>query len=208
MTTVAILLAVASSCCAAVGAHLQYMGVRRVSFDGRLGLRGASALVRDRQWTLGLLALLATAVFQVLAISMAPLVVVQPVVVLALPLIAVLNARSTGRSMGKVAGTGVLATSVGLAAGVALAAALPRLPFAGGLATMARLAADVCADPLVVREGALEVARPSVEESALAAVEIDPAAWRRRGGPAPRRAPGAPPGGGAAARAPVDPAVR
>jgi o-succinylbenzoate synthase len=73
-----------------------------------------------------------------------------------------------------------LETSVGLAAGVALAAALPRLPFACGLATMALLEADVCADPFTVRDGALEVRRPQVTEQALAALEVDPAAWRDR----------------------------
>ena len=39
-------------------------------------------------------------------------------------------------------------TSVGLAAGVALAAALPALPYACGLATMSLLAGDVTAAPL------------------------------------------------------------
>ena len=39
-------------------------------------------------------------------------------------------------------------TSIGIAAGVALAAALPDLPFACGLGTVTLLAGDVCADPL------------------------------------------------------------
>ncbi|HUP55012.1 MAG TPA: o-succinylbenzoate synthase, partial [Methylomirabilota bacterium] len=42
-----------------------------------------------------------------------------------------------------------LETSVGIAAGVALAAALPELPYACGLATVALLAADVVADPFL-----------------------------------------------------------
>jgi O-succinylbenzoate synthase len=44
-------------------------------------------------------------------------------------------------------------TSVGLAAGVALAAALPALPYACGLATATSLAADVTSDPLVPEAG-------------------------------------------------------
>lgn len=48
-----------------------------------------------------------------------------------------------------------LDTSVGLAAGIALAAALPELPHACGLGTGALLAADVVASPLVPDDGYL-----------------------------------------------------
>jgi O-succinylbenzoate synthase len=51
-------------------------------------------------------------------------------------------------------------TSVGLAAGLALAAALDELPFACGLGTAGLLAADVVADPLVPVGGFLKVRRP------------------------------------------------
>ena len=44
-------------------------------------------------------------------------------------------------------------SSVGLAAGVALAAALPSLPYACGLATMSLLTGDVTADPLAEQAG-------------------------------------------------------
>jgi o-succinylbenzoate synthase len=71
-------------------------------------------------------------------------------------------------------------TSVGLAAGVALAAALPELPYACGLATMSLLEGDVTADPLVEAGGVLPVRRPAVDETALARWEVDPSAWRRR----------------------------
>ncbi len=50
-----------------------------------------------------------------------------------------------------------LETSVGLAAGVALAAALPELRYACGLATRALLDGDVCSDPLVPVDGFLPV---------------------------------------------------
>jgi O-succinylbenzoate synthase len=53
--------------------------------------------------------------------------------------------------------TSMLETSVGLAAGLALAAALPELPYACGLDTAVLLAADVTDDPLVARNGMLEV---------------------------------------------------
>jgi O-succinylbenzoate synthase len=71
-------------------------------------------------------------------------------------------------------------TSVGLAAGVALAAALPALPYACGLATMTLLAGDVTADPLTESHGELPVRRPAVDPGALAAWEADPEPWRRR----------------------------
>jgi O-succinylbenzoate synthase len=53
-----------------------------------------------------------------------------------------------------------LETSVGIAAGVALAAALPELPFACGLATVALFTADVTSTPLLPVDGELPVRRP------------------------------------------------
>jgi O-succinylbenzoate synthase len=63
-----------------------------------------------------------------------------------------------------------LESSVGIAAGVALAAALPELPYACGLATVQLLAADVAAEPLLPVDGALPVTRPVVDAAALAAL--------------------------------------
>jgi o-succinylbenzoate synthase len=71
-------------------------------------------------------------------------------------------------------------TSVGLAAGVALAAALPELPHACGLATMSLLAGDVTADPLAEVNGELPVRPAVVDLDALARYEVDPAGWRDR----------------------------
>jgi O-succinylbenzoate synthase len=71
-------------------------------------------------------------------------------------------------------------TSVGLAAGVALAAALPALRYACGLATMSLLAGDVTAAPLVAEDGVLPAVRPAVDTARLAAFEADPAPWRAR----------------------------
>jgi O-succinylbenzoate synthase len=51
----------------------------------------------------------------------------------------------------------MMETSVGIAAGVALAAALPELPYACGLATASMLAGDVTFDPLVPVDGTLLV---------------------------------------------------
>ena len=51
--------------------------------------------------------------------------------------------------------TSMMETSVGIAAGLALAAALPELPYACGLATLGRGEADVTSDPLVPHDGVL-----------------------------------------------------
>jgi o-succinylbenzoate synthase len=53
--------------------------------------------------------------------------------------------------------TSMMETSVGIAAGVALAAALPELPFACGLATLGSLPADVTHDPLAPVDGVIAV---------------------------------------------------
>jgi O-succinylbenzoate synthase len=72
-----------------------------------------------------------------------------------------------------------LDTSVGIAAGVALAAALPDLPYACGLATVGLMATDVTADPLTARAGLLPVrtVRPDPERLAALAAPPDRRAW-------------------------------
>ncbi|XRQ15014.1 o-succinylbenzoate synthase [Actinomadura welshii] len=71
-------------------------------------------------------------------------------------------------------------TSVGLAAGVALAAALPELPYACGLGTLSLLEGDVAADPLVPVAGEIAVRRPAVDEAALRRWEVPAGGWRER----------------------------
>jgi O-succinylbenzoate synthase len=61
-----------------------------------------------------------------------------------------------------------LDTSVGIAAGVALAAALPELPYACGLGTVGLLARDIAVHSLVAADGVLPVGPVEVDEAALA----------------------------------------
>jgi o-succinylbenzoate synthase len=74
-----------------------------------------------------------------------------------------------------------LDTSVGLSAGVALAAALPDLPYACGLGTAALLADDVTARPLLPVRGSVPVRRVAPDAESLAALAAPPrrAAWWR-----------------------------
>lgn len=76
-----------------------------------------------------------------------------------------------------------LETSVGIAAGVALAAALPDLPYACGLATVQLLTDDVAADPLLPVDGFLPVGPLAVDPEALRRLAAAPereAHWRAR----------------------------
>jgi len=76
-----------------------------------------------------------------------------------------------------------LETSLGLAAGVALAAALPTLELASGLATRALLTADVASPELVPVDGALPVGVPAVVPALLDAASATPervAWWEQR----------------------------
>ena len=63
-------------------------------------------------------------------------------------------------------------TSVGLAAGLALAASLDELPYACGLGTAGLLAADVVDDPLLPVDGMLAVRRPVPDRALLARYEV------------------------------------
>src|SRR3954468_20022526 len=74
-----------------------------------------------------------------------------------------------------------LESSVGIAAGVALAAALPELPFACGLATVALFTEDVCTSPLLPVDGFLPVRRPDPDRiDAVAADPVTDARWGAR----------------------------
>ena len=74
-----------------------------------------------------------------------------------------------------------LESSVGIAAGIALAAALPKLPYACGLATLALLDGDVTSNPFVVVDGVLAVSRPVPDRaSSVTADENTVRRWHER----------------------------
>jgi O-succinylbenzoate synthase len=72
-----------------------------------------------------------------------------------------------------------LESSVGIAAGLALAAALPEQPYAAGLATVQLLARDLVEDSLLPVDGALLVRRPEPSAGRLAAAAADPSTQAR-----------------------------
>ena len=76
-----------------------------------------------------------------------------------------------------------LDTSVGMAAGVALAAALPQLPYACGLGTVELLAGDVASDSLVATGGVVRLRSVAPDEQLLERWRATPdheAWWRQR----------------------------
>ena len=73
-----------------------------------------------------------------------------------------------------------LESSVGLAAGLALAAALPELPYACGLNTATMFTRDVTATPLVAAAGEIEVRRVDVDADGWQAPDTTAATWRAR----------------------------
>ncbi len=78
--------------------------------------------------------------------------------------------------------SGAMDSAVGLASGLAVAGALPVLPYACGLGTGALLAADLVAEPLVARNGVLDVGRIAPDAEALAVANSVSAASVRAGG--------------------------
>ena len=60
-----------------------------------------------------------------------------------------------------------LDTSVGIRAGLALAAALPHLPYACGLGTVSLFESDITTDPLVADDGAIRLRDVSADAGLL-----------------------------------------
>jgi O-succinylbenzoate synthase len=73
-----------------------------------------------------------------------------------------------------------LESSVGVSAGVALAAALPELPYACGLGTVALFERDVAREPLLPAAGFLPVRRPELAEDLPEADETTRDRWSER----------------------------
>lgn len=128
MTALAVALAVLGACGYALGAHLQHAAVHDTIGDRGLRVCHQLELLRNIRWLAGLVAVAGGAVLHVCALGLAPLSVVQPVGVIALPITVLLNLRQQGVHardlkltvvLAVVAATGGVASFVIFAAGSA-----------------------------------------------------------------------------------------
>lgn len=122
----ALLLAVVAAVCFAVAAVLQHRGVDAVAegspTDRTLSWDGLRSLATRRGWLLGVAVAVAGVVLHASALVLAPLSVVQPVGVLAVPIAVLLTARHDHRRPSGAVWTGVGMTLAGVLAFVALTA--------------------------------------------------------------------------------------
>ncbi|RCW43660.1 hypothetical protein DFQ14_106138 [Halopolyspora algeriensis] len=125
MTLLAVALAALAACGCAVGARMQHGAVHTTTEGRGFGIRSQLRLVRTPRWLLGLGCLMGGALLHAVALGLAPLSVVQPIGVLALPITVLLNVREQGlhvRDIHRSAVFAVVASTGGVAAFVLLAA--------------------------------------------------------------------------------------
>uniref|UniRef100_UPI0034DF8E8B DMT family transporter n=1 Tax=Streptomyces flavofungini TaxID=68200 RepID=UPI0034DF8E8B len=107
----------------AAGTVLQRVAARTVPTQDAFSVRLIRHLVRNRAWLGGIAVIVAAAALQALALAFGPLSLVQPILVLELPLALVLAQLFTRTPMPKGGWTASLITTTGLA--VCLGAAAP-----------------------------------------------------------------------------------
>lgn len=129
MTSLAVALVALAACGYAVGARLQHGAVRNMVGDRKFGIRSQLRLLRNHQWLLGVVALGGGALLHASALGLAPLSVVQPVGVLALPLTVLLSAKQRNTRVRD------LKPNVALAVAVSTAAVAAFVFLAAGSAT-------------------------------------------------------------------------
>lgn len=124
--SLAILLAVAAAVALAYGAHFQNAAVvadstKKVKTKGGLSLKQLLALISRPQWLSGTAFMGAGIVLQLAALTLAPLIVVQPIGAVALVITSLLNARSTKTRISRPTLIAVSFCTLGIAAFVAMA---------------------------------------------------------------------------------------
>ncbi|WP_236795825.1 DMT family transporter [Amycolatopsis sp. GM8] len=126
MTTVGVACAVCAAVASGVGARLQHKGVRAATQHDPLSLRSLAKLGRNPGWSVGLVVLLTGTALQIIALTYAPVIVVAPLVVLALPVVVVLGRRFDVTSL---AAVGAVSMAVGIFVALSSGASSnPRLP--------------------------------------------------------------------------------
>ncbi|WP_344874615.1 hypothetical protein [Allokutzneria multivorans] len=148
LTVLAVALAALGACCYAGAARLQHSAVRASSTGESLKMASLLGLLRDRRWLTGLSLLVGGTVLHAVAVAIGPLIVVQPVGVLALVLAAVLDARQSGEPLTAQRLAPVLTATLGMGLFVALAA---------GNATSSLPPLTAATDALLITVGLLAV---------------------------------------------------
>jgi hypothetical protein len=124
--SIAILLAVAAAVALAYGAHFQNAAVvadsaQKVKSAGSLSLKQLMSLISRPKWLSGTGFMVGGIVLQLAALTLAPLIVVQPVGAVALVITSLLNARSTKTRISRPTWIAVGFCTIGIAAFVAMA---------------------------------------------------------------------------------------
>lgn len=152
LSGLAVLLAVAAACCYAVAACWQQAAVHTAAGGGGLRWAQWARVLRAPRWISGFGLIAAGAALHASALSLAPLVVVQPIGVLAIALTTVLATRSAGHRLSRPTQLGVAASTLGVGLFVVLAATSPpATTVQAGVDTRASLLAGL----LVVALGAV-----------------------------------------------------
>ncbi|WP_440708007.1 DMT family transporter [Herbiconiux sp. YIM B11900] len=119
-------LAILAAALLAIGNELQSRGVAKVQArsgaDAALGARQFTRLLRNRIWLLGSLAFALSIIVQLASLSLAPLIVVQPVGVTALVFAALLTAILTRHRPSRRVARAILVSIVGVGVFVTVAA--------------------------------------------------------------------------------------
>jgi len=126
MRLLAICLSLAAAVALAFGAQYQNLAVAgsqsKKPEDKRVGFRALAKLVSNPRWLVGMGFLGAGAGLQIAALSLAPLIVVQPLGAIALVITALLNSRTTKTAITKATWVAITLCTVGIAVFVTVAA--------------------------------------------------------------------------------------
>lgn len=126
MEWLAVFLAVLSAICLAYGAQRQGSAVRADTGGLTLNSTGFLRLLRNKRWMFGLLLLGAGMALNVLALSMAPLMVVQPIGAIALVITTIVNSRDQGIRLNRMTVVAIATCVTGSALFVVMAVQVTR----------------------------------------------------------------------------------
>ena len=128
MVWAAIALAVAGACCFAVATWMQQRAVYAAAGPDGLRLEGWLRVLRAPRWMSGFALTTAGAGLHACALGLAPLVVIQPVGIVAIAMTTVLAVRSPDGALTRATGLAVAASTIGVGLFVILAAQRPTVP--------------------------------------------------------------------------------